>query len=161
MSLFNRILTYALGLFLVSSGIAKFAGGHVFQYIEYQSDLDIFYPYVNHATGTAEILAGVFVLFRTTRLAGAAIVTGIMAGAIGFHLSPWLGVSMPTGLTDGATAPWTAADFTTSTTSLTFFLAILTGSRSIKILRDELRTRRADSLTATSVDNADHSRVAV
>jgi hypothetical protein len=41
MSLFNRILTYALGLFLMSSGIAKFTGGHVFQFIEYQSGLDI------------------------------------------------------------------------------------------------------------------------
>lgn len=161
MSLFNRILTYALGLFLVSSGIAKFTGGHVFQYLEFQSGLDIFFPYINHATGMAEILAGVFVLFRTTRLAGAAIAAGIMAGAIGFHLSPWLGVSIPTGLTDGATAPWTAADFTTSTTSLSIFLAILTGACAIKILRDDLRVRRADSLAATSVDNDEHSPVAV
>ncbi len=161
MSIFNRILTYALGLFLVSSGIAKFAGGHVFQYIEYRSGLDIFYPYVNHATGTAEILAGVLVLFRTTRLAGAAIATFIMSGAIGFHLSPWLGVSMPTGLTDGATAPWTAADFTTSTTSVTLVLAILTALRSIKILRDELRVRREGALAATSVGNEEDSRVAV
>jgi uncharacterized membrane protein YphA (DoxX/SURF4 family) len=161
MSLLNRILAYALGVFLVSSGIAKFAGGHVFQYIEYQSNLDIFYPYVNHATGMAEILAGVFILIRTTRLAGAAIATGVMAGAIGFHLSPWLGVSMPTGLVDGATAPWTAADFTPTTTSLTFVLAILTGSRSIKIFRDELRQRRPALLTATSVDNDERKRTAV
>ncbi|MFT6291575.1 MAG: putative membrane protein YphA (DoxX/SURF4 family) [Ilumatobacter sp.] len=159
MSLFNRILISALGLFLMSSGITKFTSGHVFQYIEFQSGLDLFYPYVNHLTGVGEILAGAFVLFRPTRLVGAALATGLMAGAIGFHLSPWLGVSMPSGLTADAMAPWTAADFTAATTSLTFFLAILTGSRSAKILRDEVRIRRARSLAAHRIASAGHNHV--
>ena len=105
MSIISRILTTALGLFLISSGVAKFMGGHVFQYIEYRSGLDVFYPYVNHATGVAEVLAGGFILFRTTRLVGSAAAVGIMVGAVGFHLSPWLGISMPVGLTEGAAAP--------------------------------------------------------
>ncbi|MEL6893463.1 MAG: MauE/DoxX family redox-associated membrane protein, partial [Actinomycetota bacterium] len=119
MSVINRILTYALGLFLVSSGVAKFTVGHVFQYIEHQSGLDVFYPYVNHAVGAAEILAGLLILVPATRLVGAIASAGVMAGAIGFHLSPWLGVSMPTGLADDAVAPWTSDDFTTDTTPLT------------------------------------------
>ncbi|MEM9516085.1 MAG: DoxX family protein [Actinomycetota bacterium] len=139
MSTVSRILTYALGLFLISSGVAKFTGGHVFQYIEFKSGLDIFYPYVNHATGAAEILVGVLVLIPATRLAGAIGAAGIMAGAIGFHLSPWLGVSMPTGLTEGAAAPWTAADFAESTTSVTFALAIVAFVRSLVIARSERR----------------------
>lgn len=142
MSILTRILNYGLGLFLVSSGLAKFAGGHVFQYIEHRSGLDIFHPYMNHATGVAEVLAGAFILFRTTRLVGGAMAAGIMVGAVGFHLSPWLGVSMPTGLTEGATAPWTAADFSTTTSPISFVLAIAAAGWSIKIVRDELRARR-------------------
>ena len=142
MSTIKRILTYALGLFLISSGLAKFAGGHVFQYIEYQSGLDVFFPYVNHATGVAEVLAGGFILFGTTRLVGSATAIGIMVGAVGFHLSPWLGISIPNGLTEGATAPWTAADFSSTTSPMSFVLAIVSAAWSIKIVRDELSTRR-------------------
>lgn len=150
MSIVNRILTYALGLFLISSGMAKFTGGHVFQYIEHKSGLDIFYPYVNHATGAAEILVGLLILVPATRLAGALGAAGIMAGAIGFHLSPWLGVSMPTGLADGASAPWTAADFTQSTTSVTFALAIVAFVRAMVIVRNEHRRRAAEVVSDDS-----------
>lgn len=139
MSLVNRILTYALGLFLISSGVAKFTVGHVFQYIEYRSGLDIFYPYVNHATGIAEIVAGLLILVPATRLVGAIGSATIFAGAVAFHLSPWLGVSMPTGLVDDAAAPWTEADFATTTTSVTFVLAIVTLVRSLTIIRTERR----------------------
>ena len=142
MSILSRILTYALGLFLISSGLAKFAGGNVFQYIEYRSGLDVFYPYVNHATGCAEVLAGGLILFGTTRLVGSAAAAGIMVGAIGFHLSPWLGIATPTGLADGATSPWTAADFSTTTSPMSFVLAIVAAAWSTKIVRDEAHARR-------------------
>ena len=150
MSTINRILTSALGLFLVSSGIAKFAGGHVFQYIEFKSGLDIFYPYVNHATGVGEVVAGCLILARPTRLVGASAAALIMAGAVAFHLSPWLGISMPTGLADGATAPWTRSDFATTTTSVTFFLAIVSLARALAIVRTERRARRNDVTPATT-----------
>jgi uncharacterized membrane protein YphA (DoxX/SURF4 family) len=159
MSLVNRILTYALGLFLISSGITKFVGGHVFQYIEYQSGLDAFYPYVNHATGIAEVLAGGFILFGATRLAGGAMAAGIMVGAVGFHLSPWLGVSIPTGLAEEASAPWTAGDFAETTSPMSFVLAITAAAWSITILRNELLARRTPSRTASGI--RDNERVAV
>lgn len=141
MTTLNRILTAALGLFLISAGIAKFTSGHVFQYIEYKSGIDLFYPFVNNLTGIAELLAGAAILYRPTRLAGSALAAALMAGAVAFHLSPWLGVSIPTGLTDGATSPWDGADFATSTTSVTFVMAIVTGMRALAIVRTERKNR--------------------
>ena len=70
-----------------------------------------------------------------------------MAGAIAFHLSPWLGVSIPTGLADGAATPWDATDFATSTTSVSFLLAIVTGLGSLALARREYRTRTLSSTT--------------
>ena len=143
----NRLLTVALGLFLVSAGIAKFTTGHVFQYIEYQSGIDLFYPFVNNLTGIAEIAAGAAILYRPTRLAGSLFASALMAGAIAFHLSPWLGVSIPTGLADGAVTPWDAADFAASTTSVSFVLAIVTGLGSLAIARRAHRTRNISGPT--------------
>lgn len=154
MTILNRLLTIALGLFLLSAGVAKFTGGHVFQYIEYRSGIDLFYPFVNNLTGIAEILAGVAILYRPLRLAGSALATGLMVGAVGFHLSPWLGISIPTGLTEGAASPWDATDFTAETSSMTFVLAIVAGARSLAIVRAELRARRA---SAEAVDGGSHN----
>lgn len=141
MSLLNRLLTVALGLFLISAGVAKFTTGHVFQYIEFKSGIDLFYPFVNNLTGVAEILAGLAILYRPTRLFGAAGAAALMIGAIGFHLSPWLGTSIPTELADGAAAPWDAADFSTATTPASFILAIVAAIRAALILRAELQDR--------------------
>lgn len=139
--LVNHFLTIALGLFLISAGIAKFTTGHVFQYIEFKSGIDLFYPFVNNLTGIAEILAGAAILYRPTRLVGAIGVAGLMVGAIGFHLSPWLGTSIPTGLTDTAASPWDAADFAVTTSSTTFVLAIVSALRAASIIRTELHNR--------------------
>ncbi len=95
MSTINRILTYALGLFLISAGVAKFTGGHVFQYIEHRSGIDVFYPYVNHATGAAEIVIGLLIMWPATRRLGGLLAAGLMAGAA--QRSPW------------CRAEWTAA----------------------------------------------------
>lgn len=141
MTILNRLLTIALGLFLISAGIAKFTTGHVFQYIEFKSGVDLFYPFVNNLTGIAEILAGAAILYRPTRLLGAAGAVALLAGAVGFHLSPWLGTSIPTGLVDGAASPWDAADFATTTSSMTFILAIVSAVRAASIVRTELRNR--------------------
>ncbi len=141
MTILNRLLTIALGLFLISAGIAKFTTGHVFQYIEFKSGIDLFYPFVNNLTGVAEILAGAAILYRPTRLLGAAGAVALMAGAVGFHLSPWLGTSIPIGLVDGAASPWDAADFATTTSSMTFVLAIVSAVRAASIVQTELRNR--------------------
>lgn len=125
MSFITRILTAGLGLFLVSAGISKFTGGHVFAYIEYQSGFDLFDPYVAALTGVAEIVAGSLLLFRRTRLLGATLGGIVMAGAVAFHLSPWLGVAPPTGFAEGAASPWTAADFGGDTSVAPFVLATI------------------------------------
>ena len=115
-----RVLTGALALFLISSGAAKFGGGHIFQYIEYKSGIEFFHPFANAVVGAAEVVAGGLILFRRIRLAGAMVASFVMVDAVGFHLSPWLGVSVPTGLTEDATAPWTADDFVATTTVVPF-----------------------------------------
>ncbi len=151
----NRLLTIALGLFLISAGVAKFTTGHVFQYIEFKSGIDLFYPFVNNLTGIAEILAGAAILYRPTRLLGAVAAAGLMVGAVGFHLSPWLGTSIPTGLTDGAASPWDVADFATTTSSTTFMLAIVSAVRAGSIVRTELRGRRASRIANPRGDRTD------
>lgn len=148
------VLTGALALFLLSSGAAKFAGGHVFHYIEYRSGIDLFHPFSNAVVGVAEVMAGAFILFRRTRLAGAVIASCVMVGAVGFHLSPWLGVSVPTGLTEGATAPWTAEDFAATTTIAPFVLAIMTSLGALLVLRSAWRTRRATRTTVPPTQRA-------
>jgi uncharacterized membrane protein YphA (DoxX/SURF4 family) len=141
MNTINRLLTVALGLFLVSAGIAKFTTGHVFQYIEYQSGIDLFYPFISNLTGIAEITLGAAILYRRTRLVGSLLASALMAGAVAFHLSPWLGTSIPTGLADGAATPWDASDFATNTSSVSFVLAVVTGLGSLAIARREHRSR--------------------
>ena len=46
-------------------------------------------------TGVAEIVTALLILFPRTRLLGALAGLGVLAGAIGFHLSPWLGINVP------------------------------------------------------------------
>lgn len=155
MTIVNRFLTIALGLFLISAGVAKFTTGHVFQYIEFKSGIDLFYPFVNNLTGIAEILAGAAILYRPTRLLGAASAAALMVGAIGFHLSPWLGTSIPTGLVDDAASPWVAADFAATTSSMTFVLAVVSAVRASLIVRAELRDRRENNTTAMPAGRSD------
>ena len=46
-------------------------------------------------TGVAEIGTAILILIPRTRLLGAFAGLGVLAGAIGFHLSPWLGINVP------------------------------------------------------------------
>lgn len=149
-----RVLTGSLALFLISSGAAKFGGGHVFQYIEHKSGIDLFHPFSNYVVGVAEVVAGAFILFRRTRLAGASVASVVMVGAVAFHLSPWLGVSTPTGLTEGAAAPWTADDFVSTTTVVPFALAIVTCFGSLLVMRSAWRGRTGTSATALRAGRA-------
>ena len=149
-----RVLTGSLALFLISSGAAKFGGGHVFQYIEHKSGIDLFHPFSNYVVGAAEVVAGAFILFRRTRLAGASVASVVMVGAVAFHLSPWLGVSTPTGLIEGAAAPWTADDFVSTTTVVPFVLAIVTCFGSLLVMRSSWRTRTGTSTTALRAGRA-------
>jgi len=43
----------------------------------------------------SEFVAAVLLLIPRTRLVGALMGLGLLVGAIGFHLSPWLGINVP------------------------------------------------------------------
>ena len=46
-------------------------------------------------TGIAELAVAALVLIPRTRLLGALGGVGVVVGAVGFHLSPWLGINVP------------------------------------------------------------------
>ena len=46
-------------------------------------------------TGVAELGTALLSLIPRTRLLGALAGLGVLIGAIGFHLSPWLGINVP------------------------------------------------------------------
>ena len=77
-------------------GVQKFGAENiVFETIAERSGLGFFEPHVRMMTGVAELLSAVLLLVPKTRLLGALAGTGVLLGAIGFHLSPWLGINVP------------------------------------------------------------------
>jgi len=93
--------TLALSLVLAAGfiffGAQKFGAENiVFETISQRSGLPIFEPYVRWFTGVAELAVAILLLIPRTRLLGALGGTGLLFGAIGFHLSPWLGINVPT-----------------------------------------------------------------
>ena len=73
----GRLLRWGLSLvvggFLIIMGITKFAGGaHIFPLIEMKALAlgfplaDLFFPLVNYATGTLEVVAGALVILPMT-----------------------------------------------------------------------------------------------
>jgi len=124
MTAIRWILALAVGLFLIAFGAMKFTGDNpIFAYIAFSSGIGLFEPVVRMAVGAAEIVAGAALIYPRTRGLGAVMATGVVAGALVFHLSPWLGINAPTGFAEGATAPYeVAADFAAGTPVL-FFMA--------------------------------------
>lgn len=115
-------LAIVLGLFLLGMGVMKFTGAHIFQFIEARAAAEglplagYFYPLMNNLVGAAEIIAGALILIPATRFLGSVLGAGIIAGALAFHLSgyvglPYLGIATPTGLAEGAAPPWDMSDF--------------------------------------------------
>lgn len=110
MGIAKWILSLAVGGFLIVFGITKFTGGaHIFPLIEMKALglgfplADLFFPLVNYATGTLELLAGVLVILPMTRQKiGAPLAVLPFLGAVVFHLSPLLGVVTPNGYAEGA-----------------------------------------------------------
>ncbi|MEM7326382.1 MAG: hypothetical protein AAF531_25075 [Actinomycetota bacterium] len=147
MKTITRLTTFVLPFILVGAGIMKFTTGHVFQYLEYQTGIDVLHPYLNNLVGAAEISAGILLRFRRTRRAGSLLALAIIGGAVVAHLTPWLGISPPIGLVDGAAAPWTAADFTTETSASLFVTAIVTLALSVVVALPELRPSKDPSTT--------------
>ena len=90
------ILSILLAVGFVFFGVQKFgAVNPIFAKIAANSGMAFFEPYVRMFTGVSELLVAVLLLIPRTRLAGALMGLGLLIGAIGFHLSPWLGVNLP------------------------------------------------------------------
>lgn len=77
-------------------GVQKFGAENIiFETIADKSGISLFEPVIRMLTGVAEIVTAILILVPRTRLLGALAGLGVLAGAIGFHLSPWLGISVP------------------------------------------------------------------
>ena len=90
-------LSILLALGLAFFGVQKFGAENiVFETLATRSGISLFEPGIRIATGIAEIGAALLLLLPRTRLFGALAAVGIVGGAIVFHLSPWLGINVPT-----------------------------------------------------------------
>ncbi len=95
-----KILTWGLVIvlaaFMVFMGMQKFGEANpIFQYLASSTGMPIFEPGVRMLTGIAEITAAVLLVWPRTRIFGALLAAAVLGGALGFHLSPFLGINAP------------------------------------------------------------------
>ncbi len=84
-----------LAAFFIFMGAQKFGAENiVFATIAQKSGIGFFEPYVRMFTGVMEIIAALLLVLPQTRVKGALLCLALLVGAIGFHLSPWLGISV-------------------------------------------------------------------
>ncbi len=95
MAILRWVLVLMLAAFFVYMGAQKF-GTHnaLFEIIAQKSGISIFEPQVRVMTGVAEIFAALLMIAPKFRKQGLLLALAILVGAIGFHLSPWLGISV-------------------------------------------------------------------
>ncbi len=138
MAILKWVLALVVGGFLIMFGVMKFTGGaHIFPYIEYKMaalgapGAALAYPLLNNAVGGLELLAGALVILPMTRKIGSLIALAPFFGAVVFHLSPFLGVTTPSGYADpkpaealAAGGPFTAADFSADASNALFMIAV-------------------------------------
>jgi uncharacterized membrane protein YphA (DoxX/SURF4 family) len=99
----DRIVSWVLAVGLAAAlvfmvGLPKFVGptpNPIFALIEGRSGIGLFEPELRYLTGVGEFLAAILLVVPATRLLGALLAGAITLSAIGFHLSPWLGVQLP------------------------------------------------------------------
>ncbi|MGD9964934.1 MAG: hypothetical protein AB7T59_00260 [Hyphomonadaceae bacterium] len=99
----QRIASWVLALAFAAAlvfmvGLPKLIGPNpnpIFALIEGRSGIAVFDPELRRLTGIGELLAAVLLIVPYTRFYGAALAGVITISAIGFHLSPWLGVRLP------------------------------------------------------------------
>ena len=87
------ILVLILAAFMVFMGVQKFGVDNViFATIAKKSGISLFEPVIRMLVGAAEIVSAGLLAWPKTRIKGAQLTLLILVGAIGFHLSPWLGI---------------------------------------------------------------------
>ncbi len=90
------ILSLVVAAGFLFFGVQKFgATNPIFSIIAERSGISLFEPIIRILTGVAEVGTAILILIPRTRLFGALAGLGVLAGAIGFHLSPWLGIDVP------------------------------------------------------------------
>ncbi|MDP1632168.1 MAG: hypothetical protein Q8L66_12190 [Caulobacter sp.] len=67
----------------------------VFGLIAIRSGIGLFEPGLRYVTGALELAAALLLLIPRWRGWGARLAGLVVLGAIGFHLSPWLGIQLP------------------------------------------------------------------
>lgn len=120
MRLVRTVLSWALALFLIAvfvqstihplsdppEGSVKFfdkpGENIIFQTLATNSGYTIFEPTGRFVVGIVELIAALLLLLPFTRRSGAVLSFLILAGAVSLHLSPWLGMEVPTSLEPGA-----------------------------------------------------------
>lgn len=101
-----------LAAFLAFMGVQKFGAENIiFATIASKSGIGLFEPFIRTVVGASEIIVAILLLLPKARLIGAIGALAIIGGAIAFHLSPWLGLSV-------AMAPGAAPTFAL------FFMAV-------------------------------------
>lgn len=123
MIVIRHVLSWAIALFLIAmflqaaihplpnppAGSVKFfdppGDNIIFQTLASRSGIGLFEPTGRFIVGLGELLAAFLLLIPFTRRLGAVLSFLILAAAVGFHMSPWLGREVPLSLTpnDGAT----------------------------------------------------------
>lgn len=95
MTILRWVLALTLALFFLFMGAQKFGTENIiFATIAERSGISLFDPQIRILTGVAEIMAALMLTAPKLRTNGARIALLILLGAIGFHLSPWLGISV-------------------------------------------------------------------
>jgi hypothetical protein len=157
----DRVLSWSFGLglaaLLLAMSFQKFFGldpNPDFGLIEARSGIGFFEPGLRYITGGLEFLAAVLVIWPAMRSRGAMLGLVVAIGAIGFHLSPWLGWQIPMpgplseALAQGLNAQQIAALNLPTDKGAMFLLAIaiaLMSAISIFVERGAARAREAAS----------------
>ncbi len=138
MTIVKWALALGIGGFLLMFGFTKFSGGaHIFPLIELKASgaglpfAELAFPLGNYATGALEVIAGALLILPATRQIGTKLAVLPFLGAVVFHLSPFLGISTPTGFADpkpvdvlAAGGPFARTDFAATETTALFMIAV-------------------------------------
>lgn len=89
-------LSLLLAIGFIFFGIQKFGSENiVFETLAQKSGISLFEPGIRLFTGVAEIVVALFLIDPRGRMTGALAGFGLLTGALGLHLSPWLGINVP------------------------------------------------------------------